>query len=68
LTWKESGGRQVLAPENKGFGDQLIATCVRSLDGTIRQFFMPEGFACSMNLCLGTSSDVPEQAAIKTAK
>ncbi len=57
LTWKECGGPLVSVPENKGFGNQLIATCLRSLDGTIRQFFMPEGFACSMNLCLGTNND-----------
>jgi two-component sensor histidine kinase len=57
LTWKESGGPLISTSEREGFGSQLIAACVRALDGSIRQFFMTEGFACSMNLRLVKCGD-----------
>jgi two-component sensor histidine kinase len=56
LTWKETGGPTVSAPTKEGFGSQLIAICVKALDGTEQSSFMPNGFTCSMSLRLRSSS------------
>jgi two-component sensor histidine kinase len=53
LTWKESGGPKVTAPDRQGFGSQLIATCVKALSGSMRSDFMPDGYACSLTLRIG---------------
>jgi two-component sensor histidine kinase len=68
LTWKESGGPPVTAPENEGFGSQLVATCVKALDGTIQSSFMPDGFVCSMNLrvCSTAATELTQQLNVVT--
>ena len=56
LTWKETGGPTVSELTKEGFGSQLIAMCVKALDGTVQSSFTPDGFTCSMNLRLRLTS------------
>jgi two-component sensor histidine kinase len=48
LTWTETGGPEVLNPSSKGFGSQLIDTCVQALDGHIDRSFGRNGFSCGI--------------------
>jgi two-component sensor histidine kinase len=48
LNWKESGGPTVAPPLRRGFGSELIAACAKSLSGTVKSDFPPDGFACAM--------------------
>jgi two-component sensor histidine kinase len=54
LNWKERGGPKVTIPKRQGFGSQLIAICVKALSGGMRPDFMPDGYACSLTLRLGS--------------
>ena len=49
LTWLESGGPPVVAPERKGFGSRLIESAG---DGGNRLDYLPDGLCCSMILNL----------------
>ncbi len=55
LTWKENGGPKIEPPNRHGFGSQLIAGCVKSLSGTLRPNYAPEGFVCSMTVQLSAN-------------
>jgi two-component sensor histidine kinase len=48
LTWKEQGGPEVAPPSKRGFGNQLIGTCIKSLAGTKQEEFAPHGYACTL--------------------
>jgi two-component sensor histidine kinase len=51
LTWKEQG--PVVSPPNKrGFGNQLIDTCIKSLSGTKHKEFAPDGYSCTLTFKL----------------
>jgi two-component sensor histidine kinase len=56
LTWKESDGPVVVPPTKQGFGSQLMGLCAKALDGTVRPSFLPDGFACAMNLRVRSTS------------
>lgn len=49
LTWRESGGRPVKAPERKGFGRQLLETIIPSaVDGEASMAFDEAGFVYAL--------------------
>lgn len=48
LNWKESGGPTVAPPVRRGFGSELISACAKTLSGTVKSHFPPDGFTCSM--------------------
>ena len=48
LTWKECGGPGVAPPNKRGFGSQLLDTCIKSLSGTKRENFGPDGYTCTL--------------------
>lgn len=48
LTWKERGGPQVTPPSRRGFGNQLIDICIKSLAGTKQEEFAPDGYGCTL--------------------
>jgi two-component sensor histidine kinase len=48
LNWKESGGPIVAPPLRRGFGSELITACAKTLSGTVKSSFPPDGFACLM--------------------
>src|SRR5262249_21458015 len=48
LTWKECGGPSVKAPNNRGFGSQLLDICIKSLFGTKQENFGPDGYSCTL--------------------
>jgi two-component sensor histidine kinase len=53
LVWRESGGPEVEAPAEHGFGLSLIERIISyELDGEVRYDFAPEGFACELRLPL----------------
>jgi two-component sensor histidine kinase len=49
LNWKERGGPKIECPKKNGFGSQLMACCIKTLSGTMRQYFAPDGFVCSVS-------------------
>jgi two-component sensor histidine kinase len=53
LTWRESGGPPVRAPERKGFGMRLLATVMKSRGGSVTPSFAAEGFAARIVLPIG---------------
>jgi len=55
LTWKECGGPSVKAPNKRGFGSQLLDTCIKSLSGTREDNFGPDGYACTLTFRLTTN-------------
>lgn len=58
LDWVESGGPAVRSPERRGFGSDLIdSTINRSLNGSAALAYPPEGFAFSLRLPLGDTSE-----------
>jgi two-component sensor histidine kinase len=54
LTWKEHGGPVVSPPNKRGFGNQLIDTCIKSLSGAKHEQFAPDGYACTLTFKLAT--------------
>jgi two-component sensor histidine kinase len=50
LTWTESGGSEVAHRSTLGFGSQLIAICVKALNGNIDASFDTSGFSCNVEL------------------
>jgi len=47
LTWKESGGPEVVPPKRNGFGRMLLERLVGpALDGNVKIDFAPEGVSC----------------------
>jgi two-component sensor histidine kinase len=54
LTWKEHGGPEVTPPSKRGFGNQLIDTCIKSLAGTKQEEFAPHGYAYTLTFKAGT--------------
>src|SRR5262249_21403860 len=56
LTWKEYGGPVVSPPNKRGFGNQLIDTCVKSLSGNKNEQFAPEGYTCTLTFKVAIDS------------
>jgi two-component sensor histidine kinase len=54
LTWKEQGGPVVSPPNKRGFGNQLIDTCIKSLSGNKQEEFPREGYTCALTFKLAT--------------
>jgi two-component sensor histidine kinase len=54
LTWKEHGGPVVSPPNRRGFGNQLIDTCIKSLSGNKQEEFLPDGYTCTLTFKLAT--------------
>ena len=48
LTWKENDGPVISPPNKRGFGNQLIDTCVKSLSGNKHGQFSPDGYTCTL--------------------
>jgi two-component sensor histidine kinase len=54
LTWTESGGPRVVAPERRGFGSRLIGRSLASeLGGSAELAFRHEGLVCVITATLG---------------
>jgi PAS domain S-box-containing protein len=50
LTWRESGGPDVIAPTRRGFGTtMLIRILAQEIDGDISLDYRPDGLICLMN-------------------
>jgi two-component sensor histidine kinase len=56
LTWKEHGGPVVSPPNKRGFGNQLIDICIKSLCGTKNEQFAPDGYTCTLTFKVATNS------------
>ena len=54
LTWREHGGPVVSPPNKRGFGNQLIETCIKSLSGNKHEEFAPDGYTCTLTFKVGT--------------
>jgi two-component sensor histidine kinase len=53
LAWRESGGPEVIRPEERGFGMRLIeASARRELGGTVEFDFRSEGLVCKVAIPL----------------
>jgi two-component sensor histidine kinase len=52
LTWKEHGGPVVSPPNKRGFGNQLIDTCIKSLTGAKHEEFASDGYTCTLTFKL----------------
>ena len=49
LTWTESGGPPVAAPEKRGFGTRMIErTLAAEFGGTVELDFAPGGVTCTV--------------------
>jgi PAS domain S-box-containing protein len=57
LTWCESGGPQVNAPEKRGFGTTLIEQSLKSHDGIVSMEFAATGVSCVIKLPLAQRLD-----------
>ena len=55
LTWKECGGPSVKPPNIRGFGSQLLDTCIKSLSGTKQENFGPDGYSCTLTFKVATN-------------
>jgi two-component sensor histidine kinase len=55
LTWREHGGPVVSPPTKRGFGNQLIDTCIKSLSGTKQENFGPDGYTCTLTFKFTTN-------------
>ena len=55
LTWKECGGPPVKPPDKRGFGSQLLDTCIKSLSGTRQEDFGRDGYTCTLTFKLTTN-------------
>jgi PAS domain S-box-containing protein len=67
LTWTESGGPPVVAPQRRGFGSRLIERSLAAdLGGDARLAYRREGVVCTLTWAIdmdgSASSDVPEPA------
>jgi two-component sensor histidine kinase len=49
LRWVESDGPTVAEPERRGFGVDAIDGLVRTLSGTIKRHWKPEGLICDLS-------------------
>jgi two-component sensor histidine kinase len=49
LHWAESNGPTVAEPERRGFGVDAIDGLVRTLSGTIKRHWKPEGLICDLS-------------------
>lgn len=56
LTRREHGGPIVSPPNKRGFGNQLIDTCVKSISGTKNEQFAPDGYSCTLTFKVATDS------------
>ena len=54
LSWKECGGPSVKPPNKRGFGSQLLDTCIKSLSGTKEDNFGPDGYTCTLTFKVTT--------------
>jgi PAS domain S-box-containing protein len=52
LSWKESGGPPVAAPQRRGFGSHLIERALAGDPGETRLEFNPAGLQCSLEIPL----------------
>jgi PAS domain S-box-containing protein len=52
LSWGETGGPQVRAPEREGFGSRLIKRAMKGGLGSARLDYRPEGLACALEMAL----------------
>jgi len=55
LSWKECGGPSVKPPNKRGFGSQLLDTCIKSLSGTKEDNFGPDGYTCTLTFKFKTN-------------
>ncbi len=56
LDWVEETGQPATAPERKGFGTQLVETCIRlDLGGTVERSYGPTGFAVQLRVPFATT-------------
>ncbi|HYD88175.1 MAG TPA: PAS domain S-box protein [Vitreimonas sp.] len=76
LSWRESGGPRVTAPETRGFGTTLIEQSLKSHGGVVTMEYAATGVACTIKLPLAQRLDefalvsrfeatAPAQAAVK---
>jgi two-component sensor histidine kinase len=63
LSWTESGGPKVAAPEKAGFGTSLLEGLIRGCGGESAARFDPEGLAFSMTLPLRRLAQADAQGA-----
>ena len=52
ISWRETGGPLVGAPNRKGLGSLLIESALADQGGTSRINFHPQGVACTLELDL----------------
>lgn len=50
LDWIERGGPPVTPPKRRGFGSTVIESCARTLGGTARFDYLPEGVRCTLDM------------------
>ena len=62
LTWAETGGPPVTAPERQGFGSRLISRALRDLQGAAALRYDPGGVICDMHLRLPAGGDPLDHA------
>jgi two-component sensor histidine kinase len=55
LTWKECGRPSVEPPNKRGFGSQLLDTCIKSLSATRQENFGPDGYTCTLTFKVMTN-------------
>jgi two-component sensor histidine kinase len=55
LTWREHGGPVVSPPNKRGFGNQLMDTCIKSLSGSKQDEFAPDGYICTLSFKVATN-------------
>jgi two-component sensor histidine kinase len=58
LKWKEHGGPVVSPPNKRGFGNQLIDTCIKSLSGVRQEAFALDGYTCTLTFKLANVESV----------
>jgi two-component sensor histidine kinase len=71
LNWKETGGPRIECPKKDGFGNQLMAACIKTLSGTMQQNFAPDGFCCSLGFKATQAQDqywIPSSSFGRTRK
>jgi two-component sensor histidine kinase len=63
LTWRETGGPQVVAPSRRGFGSRMLEEVLASdLDGQCRLEFAPDGVRCWITAARSESPSVASAA------
>jgi two-component sensor histidine kinase len=64
LSWRETDGPAVAAPQRRGFGSRLIEQTVRGqLNGSVIMAFEPSGLVCDFEMPLEAEANVTAQAA-----